>query len=84
MNRDEIKRMVCTFLDTVATTDVSTFETDESIAFEDSGLIDSLSMLEIVAFLEDQFGIDFSHIGIDPEYLGSISRILKLIDSAGA
>jgi acyl carrier protein len=45
-----------------------------------SGLIDSLAVLEIVMYLEQNHGMDFSARGIDPEELGSIARILDLIE----
>ena len=48
-----------------------------------SGLIDSLAMLEIVAFLEHEFGLDFRDSGVDPERLSSINRILELIAELG-
>jgi len=48
-----------------------------------SGLIDSLAMLEIVAFLEHEFGLNFHESGVDPERLASINRILELIAEQG-
>ncbi len=47
-----------------------------------SGLIDSLAILEIVMYLENNYGIDFSIRGVDPEELGSIGNILDLIEQA--
>lgn len=57
-------------LDTVAETD----------SLVESGLIDSLALLEIVAFLEEQYRIDFAAIGLEPEQLTSVSGILDLIE----
>jgi len=57
-------------LDTVAETD----------SLVESGLIDSLALLEIVAFLEEQYRIDFAAIGLEPEQLTSMSGILDLIE----
>jgi methoxymalonate biosynthesis acyl carrier protein len=45
-----------------------------------SGLIDSLAIMEIVVYLEENYGIDFSSRGIDPEELSSIGSILDLIE----
>lgn len=45
-----------------------------------SGLIDSLAIMEIVVYLEENYGIDFSGRGIDPEELSSIGSILDLIE----
>lgn len=48
-----------------------------------SGLIDSLAIMQIVVYLEDTYGIDFSLRGIDPEELGTIGGILNLIEREG-
>ena len=45
-----------------------------------SGLIDSLAILQIVMYLETTYGLDFSVRGISPEELGSIGGILGLIE----
>jgi acyl carrier protein len=45
-----------------------------------SGLIDSLAILQIVTYLEVNYGLDFAARGISPEELGSIGGILKLIE----
>jgi acyl carrier protein len=45
-----------------------------------SGLIDSLAILQIVMYLENTYGINFSANGFDPEQLGSIENILNLIE----
>ena len=52
-------------------------ETDSLV---EAGLIDSLALLEIVAFLEEQYGIDFAETGLEPEQLTSISGIVDLIE----
>ena len=52
-------------------------ETDSLV---ESGLIDSLALLEIVAFLEEQYRIDFAGVGLEPEQLTSVSGILDLIE----
>lgn len=44
------------------------------------GLIDSLAILQIVLYLEDTYGMDFSVLGIDPDRLGTIGGILDLIE----
>ena len=48
------------------------------------GLIDSLAILQIVMYLEDTYGIDFSVTGVDPEQLGTIGGILDLIEREAA
>jgi len=48
------------------------------------GLIDSLAILQIVLYLEETYGIDFSVVGVDPEHFGTIGGILDLIEHAAA
>lgn len=52
-------------------------ESDRLVA---SGLIDSLAILQIVTYLENTYGIDFSLRGLDPEQLGTIGGILDFIE----
>jgi acyl carrier protein len=84
MNREETRSVLLEFLDTICAEDIGSLDIDDSTPFEDSGLIDSLSMLEIVSFLETQFAIDFSRIGIDADHLGSVGSILDLIERTAA
>ncbi len=51
---------------------------DESLVA--SGLIDSLALLQIVAYLEETYRIDFSARGVEPEELRSMRSILDLIE----
>ena len=44
------------------------------------GLIDSMALLQIVLYLEQSYGMDFSELGVDPEQLGTIGNILDLIE----
>jgi acyl carrier protein len=45
-----------------------------------SGLIDSMALLQIVLYLEQSYGMDFSVLGVDPEQLGTIGNILDLVE----
>ena len=47
----------------------------------ESGLIDSLALLQIVTYLEATYSMDFSDRGVSPEDLGSIGGILRLIEA---
>ena len=84
MGRAENKQVLCEFLDTICAEDMTSADLDENLPFEQTGLIDSFAILEIVTFLEERFSIDFSSIGIDPENLGSIGRILNLIEHSAS
>jgi acyl carrier protein len=56
----------------------------ESIGEQDrlvaTGLIDSMAVLQIVLYLEQSYGMDFSELGVDPEQLGTLGNILDLIE----
>lgn len=53
-----------------------------------TGLVNSAGIVEIVAFLEEQFGITVEHEEILPENLDSIGRLVRFVgqkrESAGA
>ena len=57
---------------------IETLRDDESLVR--SGLIDSLAILQIVTYLELEYGLDFSGRGISPEELGTIGGILGIIE----
>ena len=45
-----------------------------------SGLIDSLAVLQIVSWLESTRGIDFAERGVDTEQLSTIAGILAVME----
>ena len=51
---------------------------DESLL--EAGLIDSTGVLELVAFIEGEFGIEMSDSEIVPENLDSVETIARYID----
>lgn len=55
---------------------------DDSLV--NSGLIDSLAMVQIVVYLENTYGIDFMAHGFEPERLATMTSILDFIEEAGA
>lgn len=48
-----------------------------------SGRLQSVDAIEVVVFLEDQWGIDFAQIGFDQSFIDSVDAIEGLIQSAG-
>jgi acyl carrier protein len=46
-----------------------------------SGRLQSIDAVEIVVFLEEQFGIDFAEIGFDREQIDSVDAICSLVES---
>jgi acyl carrier protein len=49
----------------------------------DSGVIDSLGIFQLVAFLEETFGVAISDEEITPENFGSVTAIERLVASRG-
>jgi acyl carrier protein len=45
----------------------------------DKGMIDSTGVLELVAFLEEQFGISVNDDDLNPENLDSVDRIVSFV-----
>jgi acyl carrier protein len=71
------------FLRTIQNPDRPLDAVAETDSLVEAGLIDSLALLEIIAFLEEQYGIDFAATGFEPEQLMSVSGILDLIEGQG-
>jgi acyl carrier protein len=46
-----------------------------------SGLLDSLAVIHIVVFLEEQFGIDFSEVYFDQASFDSIDQITNFVQT---
>ncbi len=51
----------------------------DDVSFLDSGIIDSTGVLEVVAFIEEQFGIRVNDEEMLPENLDSIGKIVAFI-----
>jgi acyl carrier protein len=80
MSRAADKQRLVDFLESIRRPDMALDTLDERDGLVSSGLIDSLALLEIISFLEAEFGMDFSLTGIDPDQIGSIGEILDLIE----
>ncbi len=51
---------------------------DESLV--GSGILDSLTLLQLIAFLEEQYQVKFEDQDINPEYFRSINAIKTFIE----
>jgi acyl carrier protein len=78
--REQRKSDLLRFLRTIQKAGLPVESLGERDRLVASGLIDSLAILQIVSYLETNYGIDFSVRGVDPEQLGSIGNILDLIE----
>ena len=79
-SREQHKTALLDFLRTIQKAGVPIQQLDENERLVASGLIDSLAILQIISYLETNYGIDFSEGGINPEQLASIGRVLDLIE----
>ena len=76
VNQDIVVGQIRSFLvqQFPATKDVSN---DESLL--NNGLIDSLGILEVVAFIEKEFGFTVSDEDLLPENFGSVASLLNFV-----
>jgi acyl carrier protein len=64
------------------TDDPTALQDDDS--FLDRGIIDSTGIMEVLAFLEEEFGIEVSEDDMSPENLDSVNRIIRYIERQAA
>jgi acyl carrier protein len=57
---------------------------EDDASFLDEGIIDSMNLLGLVTFVEEQFGIKVDYSDILPENFDSISRLAAYIKQAQA
>jgi len=79
MNTEQKRQDLLDFLLSIQRPDYPHDGIDETSSLVESGLIDSLALLQIVSYLEQTYRIDFSERGIDPGDLRSVESILELI-----
>lgn len=77
--RTEARTAIVGFLEGIRRPEQALSAIGDDDGLVDSGLIDSLAVLEIVAFLENEFGMSFRDTGVDPARLASVNSILDLI-----
>lgn len=78
--REQRRQGFISFLRTIQKAGLPVESLSDSDKLVASGLVDSLAILQIVVYLENTYGINFSSNGFDPEQLGSIGNILDLIE----
>lgn len=78
-DRERSRQELIDFLRTIQKPDYPLAAIDGESGLVESGLIDSLALLQIVTYLEETHGVDFSERGIDPGDLRSVNAILDLI-----
>lgn len=76
---EQRKTDLVNFLRTIQRPDFPLHEIDGELSLVESGLIDSLALLQIITYLEQTYDIDFREKGIDPGDLKSVNAILEFI-----
>ena len=66
----------------VAATNKSKKLNDKTLLLEEK-VIDSIGMLELMAFVEVTFGIEVPDEDITPDHFGTISRLVNYIEKKG-
>ena len=84
MSREQNQARLLQFLRTISRPGRRIDDLDQSANLVQAGLIDSLALLEIVTFLETEFGVDFADTGVDTGRLTTIPSLLDLIDQQTA
>jgi acyl carrier protein len=56
-------------------------ELKDDDSFLENGIIDSTGVLELIAFLEEQFGLELAESDLTPDNLDSIDKVTRLVES---
>ena len=70
------------FLDTISRPGQSVSQVDEETNLFEAGLLDSLAVIEIILFLEKNYGVNLATSGIEPTKLGTLAGINEVIRQA--
>ena len=82
MSREKNRQQLLGFLDTIRRPDVESNSLNECEDLVEAGLVDSLAILQIVTYLENNYSFDFAAAGTDPGRLRSVESILNLIEES--
>ena len=56
---------------------------DDGVSFLEKGIIDSTGVLELLVFLETQFGIEVLDTELVPRNLGSVDELCRFLERKG-
>ena len=78
--RSERRDALIGFLRSIQRSQKTRGEIDDDTDLVESGLADSLSVIQIILYLEKTYDLDLSDLSVDPTMFGTIGGILGLID----
>ena len=76
------RKELVVFLGTIVRPGQRIDDVDDNTNLIDAGLIDSLALVQIITYLEDNFGLSLNAGNVDPNDLGSIAGMLRAIELA--
>ena len=76
----QIRIEVLQFLGTIARPGQRISDLNDNENLIEAGIIDSLSLVHIILYLESQHGVDLQLSGIDPTEIGSVAGMLAVIE----
>ena len=71
-----------TFLGTIARPGIEPAAFSDDTNLIDKGVIDSLALIQIISYLEQNHSLNLQTAGMDPNDLGSVASILGAIERA--
>ena len=80
MQRDEIRSRIRSFILQNILVDEPPETLTDSTSLMTTGIISSLALTEMVAFLEDTYGIALRQDDLSPERMDSIDLIVKVVE----
>jgi len=81
--REQAREDLMAFLDTIMRPGIEPSSFSDETNLIDNGIIDSLAVIQIICYLEQNQGINLQATGVDPNDLGTISGILAVIGQSG-
>lgn len=81
--REQAHEDLMAFLVTIVRPGVEPSSFSDETNLIDEGIIDSLAVIQIICYLEQNHGINLQTAGVDPNDLGTVSGILGVIEQAG-
>lgn len=78
----ELTREIKAFVIAEFAPDLTEADLDADYDLLDGGVIDSLGLLKVIAWLEDRFGLDSDSIELAPERFRTVRAIQELITGA--
>ncbi len=57
------------------------FHLDDDVSFLEEGVVDSLGVMELVVFVEEQFGVQVADEEVTPEYFDSVNRLADYVEA---